>query len=150
MRNLSRVSAGLVSSTARNDVLLRESARACVGTAPTAPFMVSPVPLKDSFAAAPAALPAASGQKPAAASPAQADSDAGSKSVEQQAGEGEHHKEPLQQSRIAIVPGTGALVPRTSPIYHIGSLPTLFESPPSSDEVQFPCPDRFAERCVSA
>jgi hypothetical protein len=99
--------------------------------------MISPVPLKDSFAAAPAALPIVPGLQPAVGSPARADSDGGSISAEQQAERGEQQQEPLQQGRVAIVPGAGALVPRASPIYHIGSLPTLFESPNSSEEVNF-------------
>ena len=102
--------------------------------------MVSSVTLKDSFAAAPASLPTASGSQAAVGSPAQADGESGVSSRQQAEEEERQQEEQQRQSRVAIVPGAGALVPRASPIYHIGSLPTLFESPTSSDEVQTCCP----------
>ena len=46
----------------------------------------------------------------------------------------------LPTARPAVAPGAGALVPRMSPVYHIGSLPTLFESPHSSAEVRSNAP----------
>ena len=99
--------------------------------------MVSAVPVTDSFATAPASLPAAAGPHVALGSPAQAAGESGGFAEQPEEQEAAQHQTAQQQSRaaIAIVPGAGALVPRASPIYHIGSLPTLFESPSSSEEV---------------
>ena len=88
------------------------------------PVVISPSAPQDSFVAAPASLATATGPKSAADASAQKSGDPSQVQRQQQPG------------RPAIAPGTGALVPRLSPVYHIGSLPTLFESPHSSEEVR--------------
>lgn len=57
--------------------------------------------------------------------------------LSQQLQQQKQQQQPPPTSRPAVAPGAGALVPRMSPVYHIGSLPTLFESPHASAEVRF-------------
>ena len=100
------------------------------GPAAAVPVVVSPATLKDSSAAAPAALATAVAVEPDRAADASTQgADTGGRASQQQ-------QQEQPQSRPAVAPGAGALVPRLSPVYHIGSLPTLFESPHSSEEVR--------------
>ena len=101
-------------------------------------MVISPATENDSSTSAPAADNAAEHVTSATTQPE--DKASGLSQQQQQ------QQQPLPPTtRPAVVPGAGALVPRMSPVYHIGSLPTLFESPHSSAEVRTLLPSQMVE-----